>query len=68
MADIGGYALRFALMIATLGFGTAILAGVKRRPEWTRVSERSLWLVFGLATLAIFALMYAFVTFDAKSR
>jgi len=66
MADVGGYALRFALMIATLGFGTAIFAGIRRNAEWTRVSERSLWLVFACATVAILALLNAFATFDYR--
>ncbi len=66
MADVGGYALRFALMIATLGMGTAIYAGIKRNAEWTRVSERSLWIVFGCATVAILALLNAFATFDYR--
>ncbi len=64
MPDIGGYALRFALMIAVLGFSSAIYAGISRRPDWTRVAERSVWVVFALTSLGIGALFYAFATFD----
>ena len=64
MPDIGGFSLRFALVIAVLGFGSAIYAGVQRRSEWTRVAERSVWLVFALVSVAMVALFYAFATFD----
>jgi cytochrome c biogenesis factor len=64
MPDIGGFSLRFALVIALLGFGSAIYAGVQRRPEWTRVAERSVWLVFAFVSVAMIALFYAFATFD----
>jgi cytochrome c-type biogenesis protein CcmF len=66
MAEIGGYALRFALMIAALGLGTAIYAGIQKQDEWTRVSERSLWIVFICASLSILALLNAFATFDYR--
>ena len=64
MSEIGGYSLRFALMIALLGFGSAIYAGTQRRAEWTRVAERSVWVVFAFASIAMIALFYAFATFD----
>ncbi len=64
MAEIGGYSLRFALVIALLGLGSALYAGVLRRPEWTRVAERSVWLVFALSSIAMLALFYALATHD----
>ena len=45
MSEIGAIALRFALVVAILGLGCGIYAGVSRRPQapgWTRVSERAL--------------------------
>jgi len=64
MPDIGGYSIRFALVIALLGLGSAIYAGAKRRPEWTRVAERSVWVVFAFVSLSMIVLFYAFATFD----
>ncbi|MFB3117595.1 MAG: heme lyase CcmF/NrfE family subunit, partial [Myxococcota bacterium] len=64
MPDIGGYSLRFALAIALLGLGSAIYAGAQRRPEWTRVAERSVWVVFAFVSVAMIALFYALATFD----
>ena len=64
MPDIGGFSLRFAFVIALLGFGSAVYAGVQRRSDWTRVAERSVWLVFAFVSIAMIALFYAFATFD----
>ncbi len=64
MADLGAHALRFALAIALFGLGAAVTAGTGRRPEWTRVAERAVVLVFACATLAIALLFHAFATGD----
>ena len=64
MPEIGGYSLRFALVIALLGLGAAFYAGAQRRSEWTLVAERSVWVVFAFASVAMIALFYAFATFD----
>jgi len=64
MSDIGAYSLRFALGIALLGFGVAITAGVRRRDDWTRVAERSVWLVFAFTSLSMVSLLIAFATGD----
>jgi cytochrome c-type biogenesis protein CcmF len=64
MPDIGGYSVRFALVIALLGFGSAVYAGVNRRSEWTRVAERSVWVVFTLVSIAMLTLFYALATCD----
>jgi cytochrome c-type biogenesis protein CcmF len=64
MSDLGAHALRFALLIAVLGFASALYAGIARRPEWTRVAERAVWVVAGCVALAVATLLYAFATFD----
>ena len=52
MSDVGAYALRFALVIAALGIGAGIYAGIARRSDWTRVAERAVHVVFAFTTLA----------------
>jgi len=64
MPEIGGYSVRFALVIALLGFGSAIYAGLNRRSEWTRVAERSVWVIFALVSVAMLTLFYALATCD----
>jgi cytochrome c-type biogenesis protein CcmF len=64
MSDLGAYALRFALLIAIAGLGTAIHAGTSRREDWLRVAQRSVWVVFGFVTLAIATLFAAFASHD----
>jgi cytochrome c-type biogenesis protein CcmF len=64
MADIGNLALRLALVISLVGLGAGVHAGLRGRLEWARVSERALWLVFGLATLAMALLFAAFASQD----
>jgi cytochrome c-type biogenesis protein CcmF len=64
MSDIGFFALRFALVLTVLGIGTGIYAGVSRKPAWTRVTERALWVVFGFVSVAMLSLFYAFATHD----
>jgi cytochrome c-type biogenesis protein CcmF len=64
MAELGGSALRFALAIALLGLGVGIFAGIRNRPDWTRVAERAVWIVFASVSLAMIALFTAFATHD----
>ena len=64
MADLGLYALRLGLFVCVLGMGAGIYAGITRRPEWTRVTERSLLLVFAAASVAMLALFWALATND----
>ncbi len=64
MSELGAYALRFALLIALLGFGAGLLAGIHRSPQWTRVAERAVFVVSGCVGLAIVALFVAFASFD----
>ncbi|MEE9607737.1 MAG: heme lyase CcmF/NrfE family subunit [Myxococcota bacterium] len=64
MSDVGIYSLRLALVIALLGVGSAIYAGVARRLDWTRVAERSVWVVAICVSLAMLALFAAFAGGD----
>ncbi|MDH3214477.1 MAG: heme lyase CcmF/NrfE family subunit [Myxococcales bacterium] len=64
MSDIGDAALRFAFVIAILGLGLSIYAGVTRREDWTRVSERALVVVFAFVSVAMVALFAAFAGND----
>jgi cytochrome c-type biogenesis protein CcmF len=41
-----------------------VFAGVARRPDWTRVAERSLLLVFAATSVAMLALFWALATND----
>jgi len=64
VSEIGDYSLRFALVIAALGLVAGVYGGVRRRDDWTRLSERSVWVVFTFVSLAIGALFVAFATCD----
>jgi len=64
MSDLGYYALRLALVVAAFGSCAAVCAGVSRRRDWRRISERSVLLLAIFATLAIGALFQAFATLD----
>ncbi len=64
MSEFGFYTLWLALLVAVLGIGAGVVAGVRRRADWTRVAIRAVWLHFALVTAAIGALFYAFATLD----
>ena len=64
MSELGAYALRFGLLIALLGLIAALRAGLARRPEWTRVAERAVFVVAGCVAIAMAALFTAFASFD----
>ena len=64
MADLGFYALRLGLLFALLGLLAGVYAGIRRNESWTRVAERSVWLVFGAASVAMLALFWALGTND----
>lgn len=64
MSDIGGIALRFALVIAFGGLAAGVAAGIRRDARWTQVAERATIVVSLFVTLAMLALFYAFATFD----
>ncbi len=64
MSDLGHPALLLALTIAVLGLAAGTFAGIRRSPEWTQVAERSVLLVFGLVSVAMLVLFYAFANHD----
>ena len=64
MVEIGDSALGLALIVAALAIAAGLYAGVTRRPAWTEVAERGVWVHFALTSLAIGGLFYAFATFD----
>jgi cytochrome c-type biogenesis protein CcmF len=64
VSDLGAHALRFALLIALVGFAAALRAGLARQPQWTRVAEHAVWIVSGCVALAIAVLFAAFAGCD----
>jgi len=64
MADLGHYALRLGMLFALLGLFAGLYAGIRRDERWTRVAERSVWLVFGAASVAMLALFWALASND----
>ena len=71
MSEIGAIALRFAMVVAILGLGCGIYAGVSRGPQapaWTRVSERAVGVVFALVCVAMGLLFAAFAGNDFQLK
>jgi cytochrome c-type biogenesis protein CcmF len=66
VAEIGSTAQQLALLIALLGLGCAVWAGVRRSEEWTQVGERAVWAVSALTTVAILSLFYALAVSDFR--
>ena len=64
MSELGALSLRFALPVALFGLAAAVTAGVAKRPDWTRVSERAVLAVACLPSFAILALFLAFANND----
>jgi cytochrome c-type biogenesis protein CcmF len=64
MADLGIYALRLGLFLCAIGIGAGIYAGVRKKDDWTRVSERVVLLVFAAASFGMIALFWALATND----
>jgi len=64
VGDLGFYLLRLTLLVAVVGIGAGVYAGVTRRADWTRVAERSVWLCFAFVTLAMAVLFHALATGD----
>ena len=52
------YALRFSLVVALVGVGAGIYAGLRKDAQWTRVAERSLLVVFVLISTAMASLFF----------
>ena len=64
MSELGALSLRFAIPVALFGLAAGIAAGVAKRPEWTRVAERSVLTVGALVSFAMLVLFVAFATGD----
>jgi cytochrome c-type biogenesis protein CcmF len=64
MSDIGAVSLYLALLIAAGGFCAAVYAGSKKSPDWTRVAERSVGVLFLLVTSSMAALFVSFAQHD----
>ncbi len=64
MSELGALSLRFALPVAVLGLAAAIYAGLQKRADWTRVAERTVWIVAGFVGVAMLALFWAFAFHD----
>jgi len=64
VSEIGEYALLLALFITALGIGAGVKGGLQHRDEWTRLSERSVWVVFVFVSLAMGVLFAAFASCD----
>jgi cytochrome c-type biogenesis protein CcmF len=64
LSDIGLYALRFALVVAVFGIAAGLHAGLARASDWTRVAERSVYVVFGFVSLAMASLFWALAHHD----
>ncbi len=64
MAEIASNAQQLALVIALLGIGCGVYAGLTRRAAWSGVAERSVYVVATLVTAAIAVLFAAFALCD----
>jgi cytochrome c-type biogenesis protein CcmF len=64
MIDIGQYALQFGLLVVAFGILAGVYAGRSGRSDWTMVSERSVYAVFGALSVAMLALFWALANND----
>jgi cytochrome c-type biogenesis protein CcmF len=64
VSDLGFFALRLGFVVALLGMGAGIHAGISRRAEWTEVARRAVLLTAACVALAMLSLWTAFATFD----
>ena len=68
MSDLGFFALRLAFVVALLGLGAAVFAGVSRRDDWTEVARRALLLTGACVAVAMACLWAAFAACDFQLR
>jgi cytochrome c-type biogenesis protein CcmF len=71
VSDLGLFALRLAFVVALLGIGAGLYAGLTRRgdkAQWTEVTRRALLVVAGCVGVAIVSLWIAFASFDFQLR
>jgi cytochrome c-type biogenesis protein CcmF len=66
MNEIGGFALRFAFLGALYAIAVALMGARRGRHELIRSAERATYAVFGLVTIAMLGLLYAFLTHDFR--
>jgi len=66
VADLGLYALRMALVVALVGVGTGVFAGLRGHAGAARVARRSSLVLAALVTLAIVSLFWAFAHNDFR--
>ncbi len=64
MAEIGSNAQQLALLVAAMGIGFGVYAGLARSASWTRVAERAVYAVTALVSVAIGSLAVAFALSD----
>jgi cytochrome c-type biogenesis protein CcmF len=64
--DIGGFALRFAFLVAIYAVVVALLGPRLGRQEMIQSAERATCGVFGLVTIAIIAMLYALLAHDFR--
>jgi cytochrome c-type biogenesis protein CcmF len=64
MSDIGGFALRFAFVAAIYGVVVALAGARLGRQGLVRSAERTTYGVFGLVTIAMLTMLYAFLAHD----
>ena len=64
ITQLGAFAIVLALVINLYGTVVAFVGGHKQRADLVRSAERTLYVGFGLLSIAGFALLYAFVSRD----
>jgi cytochrome c-type biogenesis protein CcmF len=64
--DIGGFALRFAFVVAIYAVVVALLGTRLGRQAMIQSAERATYGVFGLVTIAIIAMLYALLAHDFR--
>ena len=66
MAEIGEYALYFALAMALLGIAAGFAGGIMKNEAWGDVAERSVWVVTLLLSVSMAALFWALFSNDFR--
>jgi cytochrome c-type biogenesis protein CcmF len=64
MSEIGGFALRFALVGAVYAVIMALIGAHRQRQALVRSAERATFGVFGLVTIAMIVMLYALLAHD----
>ncbi|MFP6639177.1 MAG: heme lyase CcmF/NrfE family subunit [Myxococcota bacterium] len=64
MAELGLYAIRFALLACGVGLAAGVFSGLARRADWGHVAERAVYTVWAFLGVAMFCLFWALGTND----